>query len=169
MIIHYQTKFRDFLALNIYHFVRSPLGIGFLVVFMLLVGVAICSNFKEEDNLSINIAILIITEMFFLGFSLALFFVIVVLMFISPKNKTMFTKTTLSIGEDSFVEETAYNRNEYKWPSVQKLSRTSGRIIIYVAQNLAISIPRRAFLEDRDWNSFYEFCQQKITEEKETL
>jgi hypothetical protein len=167
MIIRYQNKFRDFLAFHTYHFTRSPFAIGFLVVILLVTFVATWSNFKKEDNLYINIAILIITAIIILGFSLAFYFIIVVLSFISPKNKTMFTSTTLTLWEDSFLEETAYNRNEYKWPTVQRLARTSGHIFIYLAQHVAMVIPRKAFLDDNDWNSFYEFCQLKVKEVQE--
>ena len=122
MTVRYQTRFPDFLAFHVYHFTRSPFTIGFLLVILLASSVLVWSNSKEEDNLYFKIAVLIITEILILGFMLGFYFVIVVVSFISPKNKAMFAKTTLSLGEDSFVDESPYNRNEYKWPSVQKLA-----------------------------------------------
>jgi hypothetical protein len=34
-------------------------------------------------------------------------------------------------------------------------------VFIYIAQHMAHIIPRRAFRNDTEWDSFFEFCRQR--------
>jgi hypothetical protein len=96
-------------------------------------------------------------------------FVILVMVFgfftiigmISRRNKTFYTDRTISLGEDGFISETPHSRSEMKWSIVQKLARTRSYIYIYVTQHSAHVVPRGAFQEIGEWDSFYEFCKRK--------
>jgi hypothetical protein len=44
---------------------------------------------------------------------------------------------------------------------VQKLARTKKHIFIYLAQDSAVVIPRRAFESATQWEAFYELCKQR--------
>src|SRR5262245_43297082 len=91
----------------------------------------------------------------------AVFVLSVVLSMVSRKNKTLFAEHTITLGEDSFTEETPYKKTEQKWAIVQKLARTKSYIFIYVAQHEAHIVPRRAFRDDAEWDAFYEYCRQR--------
>jgi YcxB-like protein len=102
----------------------------------------------------------------------AVAFVILVVVFvfftvigmISSRNKTLFTDRIITLSEDGFLSETPLSRSEMKWSIVQKLARTRRYIYIYVAQHSAHVVPRRAFQDASEWDSFYEFCKRKSRE-----
>ena len=77
------------------------------------------------------------------------------------KDKTTLTERTITLGEVSFLEETAYNKTETRWIGVQKLVRTRKYILIYVSQHAAHIVPRRAFRDTAEDDAFYEFCREK--------
>jgi hypothetical protein len=91
-----------------------------------------------------------------------MFTVLSVLGIISRRNKTLLTEHTVTLDDVSFTEETIYNKSDCKWASVQKLARTKKYIFIYLAQHLAFVIPRRAFRDQGEWDSFYEFCKLRV-------
>ena len=162
MTIRYQSTFRDIMAFNFYHHPRSPVFIGSYGVF-----IAITSNtvlqwmVPKNVDTALKILTFAVLELIALFCLTALFALSVVLSMVSRKNKTLFTERTIMLGEESFTEETPYNKTEVKWTSVQKLARTRSYIFIYVAQHMAYVAPRRAFRDDADWDAFYEYCRQR--------
>jgi hypothetical protein len=161
MTIRYRNTFGDIMAFCFYHYPRSPLVIGTIVVGMgVLSFVFIQAIPSEFTTMAKIITFLVLEALAFLLFA-GLIAISVVLSMISSKNKTVLTDHTLTLNEESFFEETVYNRTEQKWNSVQKLARTRRHILIYIAQYLAHVVPRRAFQDDAEWNAFYQFCIER--------
>jgi len=162
MTIRYQSTFRDIMAFNFYHHPRTPVFIGSYVVL-----IAFTSNtiFQWMVPKNVDTALRILTfavlELIALFCLTAVFVLSVVLSMVSRKNKTLFAEHTITLGEDSFTEETPYKKTEQKWAIVQKLARTKSYIFIYVAQHEAHIVPRRAFRDDAEWDAFYEYCRQR--------
>ena len=149
------------MAFCFYHYPRSPLVIGTIVVGIgVLSFVFIQAIPSEFTTMAKVITFLVLEALAFLLFA-GLIAISVVLSMISSKNKTVLTDHTLTLNEESFFEETVYNRTEQTWNSVQKLARTRRHILIYIAQYLAHVVPRRAFQDDAEWNAFYQFCVER--------
>lgn len=100
-------------------------------------------------------------------FSLALIFLLLLflgsaaLQIFSKGNRTITTEHTITLREDGFVEETAYNITDHKWAAVQKRGRSGRYIFIYIAAHMAHVIPKRAFHSDAEWDAFYAYCRQR--------
>jgi hypothetical protein len=115
----------------------------------------------SEGNVVVKIIAFGFIELIALFFVAAVFALSVVLGMVSRKNKTVLTEHTIILAEESFTEETPYNKSEQKWTIVQKLARTKSYIFIYVGQNMAHVVPLRAFRDDAEWDAFYEYCRQR--------
>jgi hypothetical protein len=161
MTIRYQNTFRDIMAFCFYHYPRSPVVIGFYGVCFAIISLSVFRALPKHSDAVTKVITFAILDL--IGFSVlaAVFALSVVLSLGSRKNKTILTEHTIILAEESFTEETPYNKTEQKWTIVQKLARTKSYIFIYVAQYMAHVVPRRAFRDDAEWDAFYEYCRQK--------
>jgi len=161
MKISYLNTFRDLLEFQLYHLQRSP---GFIVLDLGCVALLSYLFFPSSSE-GIGLAPRLVGTVFFVApfllILLAVQLAIVALFLVSRRNKTLLTEHTITLGEDGFVEETSYARTDHKWLAVQKLSRTRRHLFIYVAQQGAHVIPRRAFRDEAEWNAFHLFCRRK--------
>jgi hypothetical protein len=161
MTIRYQNTFRDVMAFCFYHYPRSPVVIGSYGVGFALISLVLFQALPKDEDVVTKIVLFVIIELIACTFLAGVFALSVVLSMVSRKNKTMLTEHTITLAEQSFTEETAYNKTEQKWSIVQKLARTRSYVFIYVAQYMAHVVPRRAFREDSEWDAFYEYCRQR--------
>jgi hypothetical protein len=162
MTIRYQNTFIDMMAFNFYHFLHSPVAIGMYAVSFVLISLTFVRAIPTDLSPVAHVVTFIVMQ-FTTFFFVTIFFVVFsVLGMISRRNKTILTEHRITVGEASFVEETAYNKTDQKWASVQKLVRTKRYIFIYIMQHGAHVIPRRAFRDHSEWNSFYEFCRLRV-------
>jgi len=155
--VTYRAKFSHLIYFSWYHLIRSP---------VLLIPMYLLSCFITYQALpqGYSTVVLIIS---FVIMSLIVFSVMLALIFpfagiltrISGKNKTFLTETSIELHDDHFVSESQYERSVFKWDIVQKLRRTKSFIIVYLSQTGAMLIPKKAFLSDDDWHSFYHFLR----------
>ena len=162
MTIRYENTFRDMMAFCFYHYPRTPMVIGVYGVGFALVSLALIQALPGNASLVVKITTFLIMDLIAFLVIAGFCAVLVVLSMVSRRNKTLLTDHTITLEDGSFVEETAYNNTDHKWTGVQKLARTRRHIFIYVSQHAAHVIPRRAFRDDTEWDSFYEYCRQKI-------
>ena len=162
MTIRYKNMFRDLMGFCFYHYPRSPIVIGTYGLGFVLLSSGILQALPTDITPVAKVVTFLAMEFLAFLFIAGSFVVIVVLSMVSRRNKTLLTEHTITLGEGSFVEETAYNKTDHKWAGVQKLARTRRHIFIYVSQYAAHVVPRRAFQNDTEWDSFYEFCKQRI-------
>jgi len=161
MTIRYTNSFRDVMGFCFYHYPRSPLvmvtyGIGFL-----LVSLTIFQALPNDASGAAKVTTFLVMELIAFALLAGILAATIVLSMVSRRNKTLLTEHVLTLSEDSFTEETAYNKTEQKWSGVQKLARTRQHIFIYVSQYGAHVVPRRAFRGATEWDSFYDFCRQR--------
>ena len=161
MTIRYQNTFRDIMAFCFYHYPRSPVVIGCWGVGFAFTSLIVFQALPKDGDVATKVVAFAIMEFIAFCFFAAVLALSVVLSMVSRKNKTVLTGRTIILGEESFTEETAYNKTEQKWTIVQKLARTRSYIFIYVAQHMAHVVPRRAFRDDAEWDAFYEYCRRR--------
>ena len=161
MTIQYQNTFRDIMAFCFYHYPRSPVAIGSYGISFVLISLIVFQAVPNEEDVVTKVIVFAVMEFIAFSFFAAVLALSVVLSMVSRKNKTVLTEHTIVLGEESFTEETPYNKTEQKWAIVQKLARTKSYIFIYVAQYMAHVVPRRAFRDDAEWNAFYDYCRQR--------
>jgi hypothetical protein len=162
MTIRYKNTFRDVMAFCFYHYPRTPFVIGFYGIGFGLVSVATFRSLPADLSPVAKIITFLIIELILFVLIAGGFAITVVLSMVSRRNKTVLTEHTLTVADGSFVEETAYNKTDYKWAGVQKLARTRSYVFIYISQHAAHVLPRRAFQNDAEWHSFYDFCKHRI-------
>ena len=149
------------MAFCFYHYTRSPVVIGSQVVCFAIISLFLFQALPKDFEAVTKVITFAIMELIAFSFLAAVLALSVVLSMVSRKNKTFLTEHTIILGEESFTEETPYNKTEQKWTIVQKLARTKSYLFIYVAQYMAHVVPRRAFRDDAEWDAFYEYCRQR--------
>lgn len=167
MKITYRNKFSDRLAFAAYHLPRNPIFLLFTIGFFLLITfesvVPSIRSARADSSMVVQIVAFIFTEMVLAAVLVSFWTVITVVMMISKKNKPLYCERTLTIGDETFFTESEYGRSETKWTVVQKLARTRTLIIIYLSQETAVIIPRRAFENKAQWDACYELCRRSKT------
>jgi hypothetical protein len=164
LTITYRNGFRDRLAFAAYHLPRNP------VLLMINIGIFLFFTFAfvlpaalslPSGHLVAKIITFVLVELL-LAVVLILFLAsITLLTMISRRNKPLSCQRTLTVSDEAFVTESEYGRSEARWSIVQKLTRTRSHVFIYVSQENAVLVPRRAFESAAQWEAFYEICRQK--------
>ena len=155
--VTYKTKLSHLIYFSWYHLIRSS---GLIICIYLFSCFIAYQSLPQDFGIVVRIIIFAIM-------SIIIFSVILVLIFpfafiftqISRKNKTIMTENSIELHEDHFVTENQYGRSVLKWDIVQKLRRTKRFIVVYFSKNSALIVPKKAFLSEDDWNSFYHFLQ----------
>ena len=161
MTIRYQNTFRDILAFCFYHYPRSPVVIGSYMVSFAMISFVTFQSLPKDGSIAAKVIVFVMFEIVAFGILAVVFGFSTIVGMISRRNKTLLTERTIALGEDGFISETPHSRSEMKWSIVQKLARTRSYIFIYVAQHSAHIVPRRAFQDAGEWDTFYEFCKRK--------
>ncbi len=161
MSIRYENTFADIMAFCFYHYSRSPFVLAANGIFLALFLIVVVMVLPPEVSLLAKVFTVLVAAVILFLLLAGLLAISIVLSMISRRNKTLLTEHTITLNEDLYIEETAYNRTEHKWAGVQKLARTKTHLFIYVAQYMAHVVPRRAFRDSAEWDSFYDFCRTK--------
>jgi hypothetical protein len=161
MTSQYRNTFGDLMAFCFYHYMRSPVFIGSFVFGFLFMSLLIFQTLPKDAEIMPRVITFVVLELVNFCLLTGLMGAAIMLSMISRKNRTVLTEHTITLREDGFVEETAYNKTEHKWISVQKLARTRKYIFIYIAQHMAHVVPRRAFRDDAQWDAFFTYCKQR--------
>lgn len=95
----------------------------------------------------------------------------------SPRARAVFREYTLTLTEDSLLEENAVYRAEYPWRDIYRVQRTRSRLYVYlpklwgrptrIPRFLVASIrvvPRRAFETSAEWEVFCAELQSRLSE-----
>jgi YcxB-like protein len=161
MTIRYKNTFRDIMAFCFYHYPRSPMVIVTYAIGFAFLSLMIAQTLPQTRSFLVKLITFLIMELIAFIFIAGIFSVSVVLSMISRRNKTLFADRTVTLTEDFIAQESVFTTSESKWSVVQKLARIRRYIFIYVSQHASYVIPRRAFRDDAEWDSFYEFCKRK--------
>jgi hypothetical protein len=158
MKVNYKMTFGDFVAFSWYYQTHSPVLMGFLLLVAGAGSWVIGRNSTKNSDM-VFVMVWFIFMMASLAFMLILTFILTILVAISKKNKTFLTDTVIELTENNIIEENSYGRSELVWGIVQKLKRTRRFILIYIAENKAIVVPKRAFANKQNWDAFYNFLE----------
>lgn len=161
MQVRYTTKFRDLLAFCFHDYPRSPFVIGIYGIVFLLISFYIAQSLPPDANPLPKAILFLVAELITFISIAALFLILTTLNLISFRNKTLLTDHALTLDDDTFALETPFHRTEHRWLGVQKLTRTRRHLFIYLSQHSALVIPRRAFKDRNEWDSFYESCKNR--------
>jgi hypothetical protein len=165
MTLSYRLTFLDRLAFAAYHLPRNPVILLVSVGFFLLVTfqsvLPAVRELPADTSVFVRVFTFAFVESMLALVLLAAMAGIILLTMLSRKNKTLHCDKTITLGEEAFIGESQYGRSETRWAMVQKLARTRTLILIYLAQESAVLIPRRAFESTEQWDAFYEYCRRK--------
>jgi len=164
MKITYRNGFLDRLAFAAYHLPRKPLLLlmtfGTFLFFTFESVLPALRSLPADRSMVVRVILFVITELVLVMALVVFWTVITLITMISTKNKPLYCERALTVGDDAFVTESEYGRSETKWSLVQKLARTRTHIFMYLSQESAVIIPRRAFESATEWDTFYEICRR---------
>ena len=151
MTIRYNNTLCDLAAFHVYHISRNPI---FCLAGFVLIGCISYVLFEGSTNtvtFAIHevIALAIIAGFISFGF------------FMTTFPQIFRAQFSITIGDDGLVFEMPNFRKERKWSLVKKIAHIRNHILIYIGPHNAYVVPRRAFKDTGEWDSFYEFCRQK--------
>jgi len=169
MTVSYRNTFWDRLALTIYHYYRNHyyrnsiiLLIGFGLFLSILFILSIPTFIGSPPPFVIRIVFALFTVTVW-----AIIFCVYITITSRRKNKPYFYDTTMTLDEETLVAVAQYDidnyeREEHRWSMVEKLARTRRYIFIYLNQEKGVYvIPRRAFENSSQWETFYDICKQR--------
>src|SRR5471030_1266677 len=128
MKVRYKNTFGDIMAFCFYHYPRSPLVIGIYGIGFVLISIPIVEALPSDALLVVKAIDFLVLEFIAFAVIAGFFAITVVLSMVSRRNKTLMTEHAIVLADDSFVEETSYNKTDCKWSGVQKLARTKRHI-----------------------------------------
>ena len=164
--VTYRLTFGDRLAFAAYHLPRNPFLVAIVVGFPLLItfqSVLPAMRANANQPLLARIFAFVVLELLLLLLFITIVAAIILVTMISRRNKTIYCERNLTVSDEAFATESQYGKSETRWPMVQKLARTWNHIFMYLNQESAIIVPRRAFESFAQWVAFYDFCKQKTT------
>ena len=165
MTLAYRNTFCDRLAFAAYHMPRNPLmllmTVGFFLFITFTTLVPAVRDLPVDKPAIVRVVAFLFVELLLALFIIMFWAVITLLTMISHKNKPLFCDKTITLGEETFIGESQYGKSEIRWAMVQKLARTRRYIFIYLGQENAVVLPRRAFESSTQWDTFYDICKQR--------
>lgn len=164
MTITYRNGFRDRLAFAAYHLPRKPLILlmtaAALLFFTFESVLPAARSLPADKPMVVRVIAFIFVDVLLLICFAAFWAAITVVTMISTKSKPLYCQRALTIGDEALITESEYGRSETKWSLVQKLARTRSHVFMYLSQESAVIIPRRAFESTTQWVTFYEICRR---------
>jgi signal transduction histidine kinase len=157
MRIEYENTFSDILLFNAVHQFLSPALQGLYVIFFAFM------FWAESIENSLSSAA---TTAFVWYFALWIFqFMFNAIYLFSRKNRSVLTTHVVEVLDDSFLEETKFNKSFFYWPGVVKAVSRPGFVAVYVTPHLAHIVPNRAFSSSDQRASFLAMVKEKIRAE----
>ena len=135
--------------------------VGFFLFITFTSMVPAVEKLPADKSATVRVIAFIFVELLLAVMIVAFWAIIILLTMISRRNKPLFCDKTITLGEESFVGESQYGKSELRWTMVQKLARTKRYIFIYIGQENAVVLPRRAFESSTKWDEFYDVCKQR--------
>jgi hypothetical protein len=152
----------DLLWLQSYTYRRSPLIVGFSLLFTLYVVYRIYSAGSPASSPLVRWAATLVVSAIVIGVWLVLVGIFIVVAMVSRANRTLLTEHVVTLTDAGLIEETSFQRTEQKWAGIVRLARTRRHIFAYVSQYAAHVIPRRAFSDAGAWDQFYAQLQARV-------
>jgi len=162
LILNYKNKYGDVLAFSIYTNLRNRLMQATFVFFAFM---TLRANIQVATSADVGavfrVVMVVIFEAVMISGLLAVALLAIALSLLPSQNRTFFTDHTLTLGPDGLREQTEFNDTHHTWAAIQKVARTRGHLFLYVSQNGAHVIPRRAVQTDDEWDSLFQLALQR--------
>ncbi|HSY49036.1 MAG TPA: YcxB family protein [Thermoanaerobaculia bacterium] len=153
MTIEYTNTLNDLVRFNLYHASRRVLN------WVIIVGAALfLSRTSPSDQPGGRVAAFLI---FAICMSLVLFGATALISCVSympSKNRGILGKHRLTLTAETLAEETPVSEGTWSWVGIQKVSRNSAYVFIYVQQNMAHIVPARSFPNRAEADRFWQFA-----------
>ena len=167
MQVTYTNRFLDFVRFNAYHLPR-------MTSMQIVVGVLVLmhawsfgpSLAKMKESVPMKAAVYATTLLLFFAVLLVAQFLFILLSYRPSRNKAFLTEHILTASDDGVVEDTAYGSSSSTWAGITKVGQNRGYIFVYVQENMAHVIPKRAFASEADASRFYDFVQSRVASTK---
>jgi len=154
MRIEYKNKFTDIFLFNAIHQFLSPVIQGLFIILCAFI-------FLSEINENTIFIASTNTLLWYIFFWIFQFAFLAIYLF-SRKDKNVLTDHVIEVKEDSFFEETKYNKSFFFWSGVVKVVSRPGFVAVYVSSNMAHVIPNRAFSSKEKRAEFINLVREKI-------
>lgn len=151
MDIQFTINRFDLLRFNLHHAAHRRLTWAIVGICAALIASTVPNDMPVTARLIIFVFILpIMTVVYFLATA-----AIALLSYAPAKNRGVFGRHDLSITSEDISEFSQVNSSKWSWASVPKVSQNGSYIYIYVQQNLAHIVPKRAFHTPEEAREFY--------------
>ena len=148
---------RDLLAFQLHHLRRSPSNwLAFALVGLTFFLMA------SGQPLARRVGATVIFLLLALPFLLAFYVAVLTLNLLLRKARNS-RPETVTLSDAGLQIKTATSLQEHQWAGINRVCRTRRHLFIFLTPSIACVVPRRAFANDREWESFNEFCWQRTS------
>ena len=158
MTVTYTKTRHDLLTFQFHHFRRSPI----IWLPYALVGVIFFLE-APEATLAARIVATMIFLILLLPILLAFYAAVLTLKLLLRKASHS-PPGTVKLSDAGVQVKTATSCQDHLWAGIKKVRRTRRHLFIYLAASIACVVPRRAFANAEEWESFCELCLRQIIE-----
>ena len=153
MSVTYQLKTKDILNATLRVFIRTPVIWVALAAWLALVA----SKFWVIALISQEISSA--EPLFWLAVFMP-FFVSALWVYRASLTAAKTLPVTVTLTEEGVAAENANGRSLTKWSVVKRVIRTNRHVFLDLESKGAFVIPRWAFLDDGEWETFYHRCEE---------
>ena len=161
MRIEYDNRFSDILRFNDSHQFRS-IALQTLVIIIVIFCVFSGLDYEDAEEKIATFPEMLVAGLYLYVALWVFQFVFNVFYLLSRKNKSVITRHVIEIQDESFYEETPYNRSYFYWGGVYKVTKIAGFIVVYVTPHTAHIIPNKAFESVAERKKFYDALMSKV-------
>ena len=152
---------RDILAFAVFHYPRSPVTLGLLLIAQLVFGVPLWKDAQGGSSFGgLVFAEIILFVVLVLSFS-AVYPLIIIASVLSRRNRILFAPHTLTATHDHLADETSLAKAEIQWSAIQRVAVTRKRYFLYLSRDNAIVIPRDSFASPQEEAAFIALCRER--------
>jgi YcxB-like protein len=145
----------DLVRFNVHHASRRLLTWTIVVILAAMIARTVPTDFPLLVRIFFYVLILLlIAGVMFLA-TAAIAFV----SYAKAKNRGVLGEHKLIITPEAITETTAVNSSTWSWSGVPNVSENGSYIFIYVQQNLAHIVPKRAFGSSAEAHQFYDVAR----------
>jgi hypothetical protein len=106
----------------------------------------------------------------FESFPVVLIFVLILLSTLvsvfSRKNRPLLDDQSMTFNEDLFIVTSERARSEIQWKALQRVVINFGFVFLYLSQAGAMIIPKRVFVDNKEYMQFVALCRSKLKNNK---
>lgn len=160
--VQYVNTLRDLVRFNVYHLPRMgvmQLLMAGLVAMHAWTFVPLVSELPDPP--AAKAFVFISTLIIMLACAVLLQLLFILLSYRPSRNRAILTEHTLQVTETGLVEKTKFNESTFAWTGIPKVAQNRSYIFVYVQQNMAHIIPKRAFATPAEAEHFFQSARNR--------